>query len=198
MPEPEQPEATSVTGPPEITQQMRESAKANPNTWLYVIDPAFDADEDVPAWGVVGAYSVNERGEIDGTFSRNTEYLPSPTALRMPAPASELERILQLIKTGHRDQADLPAAVVDANLLVYAAAEDDLEVTGFPTKDGTVAVPACTSVARIPEAWPGWREVPGSKLAPLLHGHPLVLNPNGPITAMIPAADLERASSASA
>jgi len=192
---PEDPELTPAEiAPPEVTPKMRASARANPNTWLYVIDPVFDADADVPPWGVVGAYAVDESGEISGTFSRNTEYRPSPAALRMPEPASELERVLQLVKTGHRDAAELLPAVLAANLLVYASGEHDREITGFPTKDGVVAIPACTSVARIPPAWPGWREVSGRLLAPQLHGHPLVINPNGPITAMIPAADLARVS----
>ena len=32
--------------PPEITAEMRANARANPNTWLYVIDPALDAELD--------------------------------------------------------------------------------------------------------------------------------------------------------
>ena len=179
--------------PPEITPEMRASAQANPNTWLYVIDPALDADADVPPWGVVGAYPVNAHGEIDATFVRNTAYRPSPTALRMPEPASDLERTLQLIRSGHVEQSTLPAAVLRASLLLYAASPADRSVTGFPARQGTVMVPACTSVAHVPTAWPGWREVSGRDLVPLLHGHPLVINPAGPITAMIPATHLAAA-----
>lgn len=186
MPDPEQ-----VT-PPEITPEMRASAMANPNTWLYVIDPAFDADAEVPPWGVVGAYPVNDRGEIDTNFRRNTEYRPSPVALRLADPATDLERLLQLVRAGHRDQAELPAAVLDANLLLYAAGPDDRSVTGFPAKQGTVMVPACTSVAHVPNAWPGWREIRGRDLVPLLRGYPLVVNPAGPVTAMFPAEHLAR------
>ncbi|MGH3763303.1 type VII secretion system-associated protein [Actinophytocola sp.] len=180
--------------PPEITPEMRANARANPNTWLYVIDPAFDAEADIPPWGVVGAYPVNARGEIDAAFRRNTEYRPSPTALRMPEPASALERTLQLVRSGHLDQATLPAAVLRASLLVYASSPEDRSITGFPARHGTVMVPACTSVATVPSAWPGWREVTGSELVPLLHGHPVVINPAGPVSAMIPAAHLSRAS----
>lgn len=183
------PDAEQVT-PPEITPEMRASAMANPNTWLYVIDPAFDADADIPPWGVVGAYPVNDQGEIDTMFRRNTEYRPSPTALRMPEPASELEQLLQLVRAGHRDQAELPPAVLRAKLLLYAASPDDRSVTGFPTGQGTVMVPVCTSVAHVPHAWPGWRQILGRDLVPQLHGYPLVINPAGPITAMLPAAHL--------
>ncbi|MPZ80592.1 MAG: type VII secretion system-associated protein [Actinophytocola sp.] len=179
--------------PPEITPEMRANARANPNTWLYVIDPALDADADVPPWGVVGAYPVTGRGEIDSRFVRNTAYRPSPTALRMPEPASDLERTLQLVQSGHVDQATLPGAVLRASLLLYAASPEDRSVTGFPARQGTVMVPACTSVAHVPTAWPGWRVVSGLDLVPLLHGHPLVINPVGPIAAMIPAAHLAAA-----
>jgi hypothetical protein len=180
--------------PPEITPRMRANARANPGTWLYVIDPAFDADADVPPHGVVGAYPVDERGEIRSAFRPNTAYRPSPTALRMPKPASGLERLLQLIRAGHTEAATLPTAVLLAPLLLYASSPADRSVVGFPDRRGTVLVPACTSVAYVPSAWPGWREVTGRDLVPLLGDHPLVINPAGPIPATIPAADLRRAS----
>jgi type III secretion system (T3SS) SseB-like protein len=171
---------------PEITADMRASARANPNSWLYVIDPAFDAEDDVPPWGVVGAYAVDERGEIEEGFHHNPRYRPSPVA---PA-ATELERLLELVKAGEREQAELLPAVRDARLLLYAASAQDASVTGFPDAHGTVMVPACTSAATVPAAWPGWREITGRDLVPLLSGHPLVINPNGPITALIPAEHL--------
>lgn len=187
-------QSTGPMGQPEITPHMRAHARANPNTWLYVIDPAFDADADIPPHGVVGAYPVDERGEIRAAFRPNTAYRPSPTALRMPEPASDLERTLQLIRAGHTDEATLPAAVVRASLLLYASSPRDRSIIGFPSRQGTVMVPACTSVACVPSAWQGWREVTGHELVPLLAGHPLVINPAGPISAVIPAAHLRRAS----
>lgn len=175
---------------PEITPDMRASARANPNTWLYVIDPAFDADDDVPPWGVVGAYAVDDRGEIEEGFHRNPRYRPAPAAVDTPATVNELELLLQLVKTGHREQAELLPAVRAARLLLYAASAQDTSVTGFPNPHGAVMVPACTSVATVPRAWPGWREITGRDLVPLLYGHPLVINPSGPITALIPAEHL--------
>jgi SseB protein N-terminal domain len=176
--------------PPRITEQMRASARANPNTWLYVVDPAFDEDTEVPPWGVVGAYPVNARGEIDAAFRRNTAYRPAAER----AVESDLERTLALMAAGRADQMLLPGAVLRAPLLLYATSPHDRAVTGFPTRHGTVMVPACTSPARVPAAWPGWRTVTGRELLPLLHGFPLVVNPAGPVSAMIPAAHLQRAS----
>jgi SseB protein N-terminal domain len=174
---------------PEITQEMRAHARANPNSWLYVIDPAFDADAEIPPWGVLGAYPVDASGEIGAEFRPNTGY--------RPVPATELEQLLRLVRAGQRDEATLPAAVLAAELLLYAASPDDRSVTGFRARQGNVMVPACTSAAHVPAAWPGWRRVTGRELAPLLHGHPLVINPTGPVTAMIPAEHLVRTASAS-
>jgi len=175
------------TPPPAITPRMRASAQANPNTWLYVIDPAFDEEADIPPWGVVGAYRVTPSGSIDPTFRRNTEYRPSPAAMRMPTAATDLERLLQWITSGHREEAALPEAVRQARLLIYATSPDDQAVTAFPARTGRIMVPACTSVAHVPAAWPGWREVPGRELAAQLGDCPLVINPIGPITALLPA-----------
>jgi type III secretion system (T3SS) SseB-like protein len=174
---------------PEITAEMREAARENPNSWLYVIDPALDPDDEVPPWGVVGAYAVNERGEIEETFHANAAYRPSPAPARSSEP--DLERLLELVKAGERDQAELLPAVLGARLLVYAAGPDDGTVTGFPSRrHGLIMVPVCTSPTHVPPVWPGWREITGRDLVPLLHGHPLVINPGGPVTALIPAGDL--------
>ncbi|RLK60443.1 type VII secretion system-associated protein [Actinokineospora cianjurensis] len=175
---------------PEITLEMRASARSNPDSWLYVIDPEFSRHEDVPPWGVVGAYPVDERGQIGERFRANRDYRPSPTALRMPVPANRLEKVLQLIHTRYRPQADLLPELHDATLLIFARSSNDAGITGFPARDGTVMVPACTSATHVPPAWPAWREVRGHEVAALLGGHPLVVNPESPITAVVPAAHL--------
>jgi hypothetical protein len=186
-----------MTGP-EVTPQMRAAARANPSSWLYVIDPALDPDREVPPWGMVGAYPVNQNGEIGEHFRHNPGYRPvaHPRAGR-PAPppgAPGLERLLELVLAGERDQAALLPAVLEARLLLYAAGPRDTRVTGFLSgRLGVVAVPACTAPAHVPRVWPGWREIRGRDLATLLYGHPLVLNPGGPVTAMIPAGHLSDA-----
>lgn len=175
---------------PEITLDMRIAARSNPGSWLYVIDPYFAPDADVPPWGVIGAYPVDKSGEIRAEFRPNEDYRPSPRALRMPPPANEVERVMQLVKTRHLGQPALLPPLREARLLLYARDARDTSVTAFPNHDGRVMVPACTSVARVPKQWPAWREITGAALAPLLNGFPLVVNPAGPITALVPAADL--------
>ncbi|ONI73506.1 hypothetical protein ALI144C_44330 [Actinosynnema sp. ALI-1.44] len=173
--------------PPDITPEMRASAKSNPNTWLYVIDPLFESEADVPPWGVVGAYPVDASGEIEDNFHPNDRYRPSPQALRMPTPPSTVDEVLQLINTGHQEAATLPALLLDASLLLYAASSEDRDVIGFPDSDGRVFVPVCTASEHVPAAWPGWRVITGRDLAPLLNGFPLLVNPVGPLSAIVPA-----------
>lgn len=172
---------------PDITPEMRASAKSNPNTWLYVIDPLFESEVDVPPWGVVGAFPVDATGEIEDDFQANDRYRPSPQALRLPPPPSPLDELLQLIRTGYRDVEDLARAVRDATLLIYATAADEYDVVGFPDSEGRVYVPVCTAEEHVPANWPGWRAVTGAKLGPLLDGYPLLVNPIGPISAIVPA-----------
>jgi hypothetical protein len=176
---------------PSITDGMRESALSNPNSWLYVIDPAFDPNSEVPPWGIVGAYPVDASGAIESRFAANDTYRPSPRALGWPEPTTRLERMIQFAKAGHRSARDLPAAVLDATLLVYRSRDASHGTDGllaFPDRhSGRLVVPACTSVDHVPADWPGWRCARGSDLVDALGECPLAINADGPISAIIPA-----------
>jgi hypothetical protein len=184
----------SPDGPP-ITDDMRASARTNPNSWLYVLDPAFvgtgvTAPKDVPQWAIVGAYPVNQFGEVEDRFAPNDTYRPSPLALGWPQPRSQLERIIQLAKSGHRPAAELPGSVLDASLLVYDPGDgtwDGTELIVLPDgPTGRLVVPACTSAEHVPPDWPGWRSMRGAEMVPLLRGYPLAINPDGPVSAILP------------
>jgi hypothetical protein len=176
---------------PVITDAMRAGARSNPNSWLYVLDPAFSDVADPPQWAIVGAYPVNEYGEIEDRFAPNDTYRPSPQALGWPTPLTQLERIIQLAKAGHRPVSDLPAAVLDATLLVYDPDDgtwDGTQLIVLPdAQSGRLVVPACTSVEHVPADWPGWRTLVGADCVPLLRGYPLAINPDGPVSAILPA-----------
>ncbi|MGH3520501.1 MAG: type VII secretion system-associated protein [Haloechinothrix sp.] len=178
---------------PPITRSMRANARRNPNTWLYVIDEAFDPDGDVPPWAVVGAYPVNGDGDIVEDFHPNEQYRPSPRALGFPEPEGELEELMQLVRTYHRPATDLPAVVLRSTLFVYAVSPRQNTVTGFHDRTGRVVVPAYTRRSMLPKDWPGARRLTGRQLLPFLAGHPLAINPHGLITAVIPAAHLTAA-----
>lgn len=49
-------------------------AKRFPNAWVYRIHPGFDPDDRVPPEAVVGAWKVDEYGEIIGEFKVNPNY----------------------------------------------------------------------------------------------------------------------------
>lgn len=163
---------------PEITAEMRANARANPNSWLYVIDEAFDPDGRVPPWAVVGAYPVNAAGDIVEDFHPNDRYRPSPKALGFPEPGDDLERMLQLVRTRHRPKEDLPGAVLDATLYIYALAPNQRTAMGFHDAQGRVRVPAYTSKDLAPRDWTHARPIAGRDLYELLGGHSIVINPH--------------------
>lgn len=188
------PEQAAAVRKPEITADMRANARANPGTWLYVIDEAFDPTGNVPSWAVIGAYPVNDRGEIVDDFHFNDQYRPSPQALGFPDPSSELEYLLQLIYTRHRPEEDLAPAVLDAELYVFAYTPAQRTLVGVHDLDGDVVVPAYTARALAPRDWPHARKVRGRDIIDLLGGCPLAINPDDVITALVTPEELQHAS----
>lgn len=187
------PEQSAAVRKPEITAEMRTNARANPGSWLYVIDEAFDPKGNVPTWAVVGAYPVDGRGEIVDDFHFNNHYRPSPQALGFPAPSSELEYLLQLVYARHRPEEDLAPAVLGADLYVYAYTPAQRTLVGFHDLDGDVVVSAYTAKALAPRDWPHARKVKGRDIIDLLGGCPLALNPDDAITAVVTPDELEYA-----
>ncbi|MDA3629214.1 type VII secretion system-associated protein [Saccharopolyspora oryzae] len=185
MSEPNQPDLGQLVPP--ITDEMREHAKENPNSWLYITDPGYASEGgDVPPEGIVGAYRIDPDGEIDPEFQLNDRYEPSELVTQRPEPTNELERVLVEIAEGRMADAALPAAVLDAELLLYAPDEEDSMLYTAEMSDGSQLVPACTSLARVPSDWPGVRKVPGSVLPELLGGLALGLNLHEAVQAIIP------------
>jgi len=184
---------SALRADPDITPEMRANARANPNSWLYVIDEAFDPAGRVPPWAVVGAYPVNAAGDVVEDFHPNDRYRPSPKALGFPEPGDDLERMLQLVRTRHRPKEDLPGAVLDATLYIYALAPSQRTAIGLHDTDGRVLVPAYTSKSLVPKEWPHSRPILGRDLYELLGGHSIAVNPHDIVTAVIPPEELARA-----
>ncbi|TLW93203.1 type VII secretion system-associated protein [Saccharomonospora piscinae] len=187
------PEQPAAVRKPEITPEMRANARANPNSWLYVIDEAFDPHGNVPSWAVIGAYPVNAGGEIIDDFHFNDRYLPSPQALGFPAPSTDLEYLLQLVHARHRPEEDLARAVLDAELFVFAYTPSQRTLVGTFDLDGDVVVPAYTARSLAPRDWPCARAVRGRDVVDLLGGSSLALNAQEVISAVVTAEELERA-----
>jgi hypothetical protein len=153
---------------------------------LYVIDPAYDPDGEVPPHGVVGAWWVNGQGRIGGEFQHNPNYRPSPRALELGEPADPLDALLQQAATGHASNADLVAALLDADLHLFAPEDGGDGLFSAPGSEGRRVLQAFTSPARRPARWKRWQTLTGRQLAPALAGHDLELNPGGPVSLRLP------------
>ncbi|MBQ6643238.1 MAG: type VII secretion system-associated protein, partial [Saccharopolyspora sp.] len=176
---------------PVITPAMREQASKQPNTWLYVVDPIFsDPSAEVPPWGFIGGYRVDERGELTDDFSPNPNYRPSPVALRLPAPTNDVERALQLTTTGYAQAATLLSALLDAELILFAQPQG----SGLFTVDhdsGRRQLQLFTSESFLPANWTSWQRLTGRQLVernPV--GMDLQINPTSAVKARLPAEDL--------
>ncbi len=55
-----------------------EEAKRNPNGWVYRISGQFGATERIPPEAIVGAWKIDENGDIVGEFIPNPKFKESP------------------------------------------------------------------------------------------------------------------------
>jgi hypothetical protein len=63
---------SSIARPP--SRGAIAEAKKNPGGWVYEIRGAYGPQDDVPPHAVVGAWKVNDRGEIIGEFIPNPNF----------------------------------------------------------------------------------------------------------------------------
>ena len=182
---------------PVITPAMREQAAKQPNTWLYVVDPIFtDPNAEVPPWGFIGGYRVDERGQLTEDFSPNPNYRPSPVALRLPAPANDLERALQLTTTGYAQGHVLLTALVEAELILFAQPQGSGLFT-MEHESGRRQLQVFTSDSYLPSNWSTWQRITGRQLTSQpLTGIDLQINPTSPVKARIPGEELMKAAGA--
>ncbi|GAA4613720.1 hypothetical protein GCM10023108_15410 [Saccharopolyspora hordei] len=176
---------------------MREQALKQPNTWLYVVDPIFtDPNAEVPPWGFIGGYRVDENGEITDDFSPNPNYRPSPVALRLPAPTNDVERALQLTTTGYAQGHTLLTAMLDAELILFAQPQGSGLFT-MEHESGRRQLQVFTSESFLPPNWTTWQRMTGRQLAALNPtGIDIQVNPTSPVKARVPAEDLVKAAAA--
>jgi hypothetical protein len=183
--------AASTGNPPPVTPELRERARQSPGCWVYPVDPAFQDIDDVPDWAVIGAYRVDESGEIGEEFTPNPNYRPSPIALGFAAPANVLEEAMQKAVTGHGGAGDVRAALRDATVFTpFTPGRDGLIVLDQGL--GRSVVHAFTSELYLPdvEVWRHWERLQVREIAPLLGERYLVLNPESPIELRVACSDL--------
>ncbi|MGW4464940.1 type VII secretion system-associated protein [Micromonospora sp. NPDC004704] len=177
---------------PTVTPQLRERARQNPESWIYVVDPGFEDAPEVPGWAVVGAYRVDERGEVVDELRPNPNYRPTPAALGFPPPANELEGALQRAVTGHADDNEVRAALLEATVFVPHLSGTD-GVAGLDAGLDQRVVHAFTSERYLPEpvTWRHWERLPVRDLAEALGGRYLLLNPDSELELRLPGRDLD-------
>lgn len=180
------------TNRPPVTPQLRERARQSPGSWVCPVDPAFQDAEDVPDWAVLGAYRVDENGEIAGEFTPNPNYRPSPVAVGFPAPANPLEQALQNAATGHGGGDEVRTALRDATIFTPfgPSLNGGLIVLDEGLDHGVVH--AFTSDRYLPdvEVWRHWERLPVRKIGAVLGERYLVLNPGSGLELRVPGSDL--------
>jgi hypothetical protein len=55
---------------------MISEAKANPDGWVYEIDPRYDPNGRVPMKGIIRAWKVSPMGELTDEVWENPDYEP--------------------------------------------------------------------------------------------------------------------------
>ncbi|MFC0507062.1 type VII secretion system-associated protein [Micromonospora costi] len=176
--------------PPTVTDQMRRQARQAPDSWIYAVDPAFEEAEDVPGWAVIGAFRVDERGEISDEFQRNPNYRPTPAALGFPVPANELEGALQMAVTGLGGDDQVRNALREATVFV-----PHVPGVGIADLDAGLDRPVVhvfTSDRYLPDPadWPYWERRPVRELVEPIGDRYLVINPGSALEVRLPATDL--------
>ncbi|NWB95772.1 hypothetical protein HX882_07725 [Pseudomonas gingeri] len=58
----------------EITPDVVQAARENPNGWVYKIEGEYGSTEYVPPEAIVGAWKVDGHGNLTGEFMPNPKY----------------------------------------------------------------------------------------------------------------------------
>lgn len=116
-----------MTDAPPITDEIRRQARSSPGSWVYSIDPRFDPDGEVPAYAIVGAWPVDEAGELG-------EFRPNPN-FRPPAdPTDAVDATMQRAATGRGTNEEFFDTLVGST--VYLPAREDGELLAYRDDDG--------------------------------------------------------------
>ena len=176
--------------PPPITDSMRRSARQMPGGWLYVIDPGFDPNGQVPGEGVVGGYRVDDRGVLTDEWWANPRYRPTPAALRLPRPLDEIEDLQQRVATGWTPEDELRRALWSSTFHILSGTGGELFVIEEEQGEG---IWAFTNLQRLSESLSGreHRELSWDELADTVpKGMNIILNPGCGATTRIPATEM--------
>ncbi|HTK63782.1 MAG TPA: type VII secretion system-associated protein [Pseudonocardia sp.] len=173
---------------PPLTDELRQAARENPGGWLYAVDPGVDPDGDVPPYAVIGAWQVDERGEVSEEFRHNPDYRASPRALGLDPPTDPVEAALQRCATGYGQEEGLAVSLLEAELILYAREEGGLYAV--ENAEGRKTIQVYTAPEHRPSEWTSWQTVRGRALAALGSGYDLQVNPGAQVSVRVPVEDL--------
>lgn len=179
-------------GPP-ITDEMREHARSSPNSWLYVLDPAVDPSQEAPRDKVVGAYPVDEHGEVEPDFQPNPAYVPSEGVVETAAPTDPLDAAMQELADGRGSREAVLALLRTAELMLLDTVDDGFVLHTTPAGREVVQAFSAPEHAHASGAQSGWQRRRGHELARLLpKGVDLQLNPYSAVSLTVPGEKLLR------
>ncbi|GGN94918.1 hypothetical protein GCM10011579_094960 [Streptomyces albiflavescens] len=176
---------------PPLTEEMRTRARQSPGSWLYSIDPAYDAEGAVPPYAILGAWPVDEHGE-PGVFMPNPDYRPSPRSLLLADPTDPVDAAMQRAATGH----GLEAAVLNAlrEATVYLPVDAQGELTAYQDESGSTFVKVLTDPRHGPPTAPQLLPVALADLLTLLpDGTAIRINADSEVSLIVENTDLRAA-----
>ncbi|GAA0389145.1 hypothetical protein GCM10009541_35250 [Micromonospora gifhornensis] len=116
-----------MKGQTQVPEEIRQRARQVPGTWIYAIDPRFDADGAVPPYAIAGAWEVDEHGAVVG-FQGNPHFRP-------PAePTDPVDLAMQTAATGRGSGADLFDTLIVST--VYLPVGLDGELVAYQDANG--------------------------------------------------------------
>ncbi|MFH8625926.1 type VII secretion system-associated protein [Streptomyces vietnamensis] len=137
--------------PADVPDPIREAARAAPDHWFGMVDPAWRGEDAPPNWAVVGRYRSDAEGEVV-EWQYNDDYRPSPSAHGWPEPTDEIDEAIQLAATGYGPEGEVFRLLADAKVGIMLAPDGSPVQACSP--DGTPVVPVFTSDAQL---WSGGR-----------------------------------------
>ncbi|MFD3509564.1 type VII secretion system-associated protein [Nocardia sp. NPDC058666] len=167
-----------------ITDEIRAEALTRPGGWIYALDPYFESKDNVPPYGIEGAWKVDDDGCVIDHFHVNKNYKPSPITLAMPAPRDPVEAAMQLSATGYGSDREVNRALMNATVFVRTTAPQQLPI--YTDADSSFVDVFTNMEAAIV----GSPEIDEIAFPSLLHALPdgilLRINPGSSITVRIP------------
>ncbi|HVK20383.1 MAG TPA: glycohydrolase toxin TNT-related protein [Actinokineospora sp.] len=182
--------AVAHPGLPPITDAMRAEARRSPGGWLWCADPDINPRfiEGAPNHTLLGAYKVDDAGELTGETFVNDAYLPSPAKRGFPAPRTDFEAVLNFVSAGWLPHERILGAALAARFIIESDGAGGLRIG--VDQQGRRFMVAYSSPGYVPATAAAPMQVDGRALLPVLAGVTLVVNPGGTVGIELPGDDL--------